>query len=157
MVLITVSSTASGNGSISGLCFADANRNGTLDAGEAISGVTITLTNSSTGASQSVHQRNRWRLQLCQPGCSRYRLQQTQPSAYFEGGVNSLTVTLTAGSSLTNQNFVEGGLQPSAIFTRLRTTLVMPIGSTAWQSAIAAGVLIGFHYQQFSVDQPQYS
>ncbi len=50
--LITVTGAASGNGSISGFVFADANKNGVVDTGEAIPGVVIVLTNSTTGATQ---------------------------------------------------------------------------------------------------------
>lgn len=135
--LITVSSSSTGNGSISGFVFADANKNGTVDAGEAIAGVAITLTNSTTGASQQTTSGSDGSYSFSNLAVAGYQLVEQQPAAYFEGGVNTLTVQVAAGSNLTNQNFVEGGLQAGAIYTRLRTTLVMPVGSAAWQSAIA--------------------
>ena len=135
--LITVSSSTTGNGSISGFVFADANKNGTVDAGEAIAGVAITLSNSTTGASQQTTSSSDGSYSFSNLAVAGYQLVEQQPVAYFEGGVNTLTVQVAAGSNLTNQNFVEGGLQPGAIYTRLRTTLVMPVGSTAWQNAIA--------------------
>ena len=135
--LITVSANSSGNGTISGFVFADANKNGTVDAGEAIAGVAIKLTNSTTGATQQTTSGSDGSYSFTNLAAAGYQLQETQPAAYFEGGVNTLTVQLTSAANLTNQNFVEGGLQPFAIYTRLRTTLVMPVGSSAWQSAIA--------------------
>lgn len=135
--LITVAGGTSGNGSIGGFVFADANKNGTVDAGEAISGVTITLTNSSTGATRQVTSGSDGTFAFAGLSDGSYQLTEQQPAAYFEGGVNNLTAQVTAGASLTNQNFVEGGLLPSALFTRLRTTLVMPVGSAAWQNAIS--------------------
>ncbi len=135
--LITVTGNSTGNNSISGFVFADANRNGAIDAGEAISGVTITLTNSTTGAAQQTTTASDGSYSFSNLAAAGYQLAEQQPSAYFEGGVNSLNVQLVAGTPLTNQNFIEGGLLPAALFTRLRTTLVMPVGSAAWQSAIA--------------------
>lgn len=134
--LITITASGSGNGSISGFVFADANKNGTVDVGEAIPGVVITLTNSSTGATQQATTGSDGSYSFSNLSAAGYQLQEQQPAAYFEGGVNSLTVQVAAGTALTNQNFVEGGLAPAAIFTRLRTTLVMPVGSAAWQSAV---------------------
>lgn len=135
--LITVTTGSSGNGSIAGFVFADANKNGTVDVGEAIPGVTITLTNTTTSNTQTATSASDGSFSFSNLAAGSYQLTEQQPAAYFEGGVNTLTAQVAAGSNLTNQNFVEGGLLPSAIGTRLRTTLVMPVGSTAWQSAVA--------------------
>ncbi len=135
--LLTVIATPIGNRAIGGFVFADANRNDTLDVGEAIPGVTLTLTNLATGATQQTTTAADGRYSFSNLVAGAYQISEQQPAAYFEGGVNSLTVQLTAGSDLNNQNFIEGGLNPAAIFTRLRTTLVMPVGSMPWQNAIA--------------------
>lgn len=135
--LTVLASTPTGNGSVTGFVFADANTNSTVDAGEAISGVVVTITNTATGVATQTSSLSDGSYTFQNLAAGNYQIQQQQPAAFFEGGVNTLTVAVTAGSNLTGQNFVEGGLQPAAIFTRLRTTLAMPVNSTLWQSTIA--------------------
>lgn len=135
--LTVLASTPTGNGSVTGFVYADANKNSTVDPGEAISGVIVTLTNTATGITSQANSLSDGSYTFPNLDAGNYQIQQQQPAAFFEGGVNTLTVAVTAGSNLTGQNFVEGGLQPAAIFTRLRTTLAMPVNSTVWQSTIA--------------------
>jgi hypothetical protein len=66
-----------------------------------------------------------------------YRIQQKQPVAFINGGPNEIVVTLADGQALTDQNFRELGLRPEYVYNRLFTTLVMPVGSTAWTDTIA--------------------
>ncbi|QDV23129.1 cohesin domain-containing protein [Aureliella helgolandensis] len=133
-ILVTSDSTG-GDDSISGFVFADANRDNLLSSGEAIPGVTITLTNSSGVQQQAVTDGNgRYEFLNLAPG--NYSLQEEQPAAFVDGGSNTLNVALAAASDLTNQNFVEGGLLPQYLYTRLRATVVQPVGSAAWQAQI---------------------
>jgi hypothetical protein len=71
-----------------------------------------------------------------------YRIEQTQPNAFIDGGQNALTVSVTAIQNLAGQNFRELGLKPAFLSNRLLTTLVMPVGSDNWQSSIAQIVLL---------------
>ncbi|QDV82500.1 cohesin domain-containing protein [Stieleria magnilauensis] len=133
----TLTIVATGSETISGFVFADANANGSLDAGEAIPGVTITLVNTTSGAQQQTVTAADGSYQFTELPAGSYTITQQQPVAYLDGGDNELTVTLTAGEALQDQNFTELGLLPSFLYNRLLTTLVMPIGSDAWSNEIA--------------------
>ncbi|MCC9601138.1 carboxypeptidase regulatory-like domain-containing protein [Stieleria sp. JC731] len=128
--------TATGDDSISGFVFADANGNGQIDSGEAIGGVTITLTNNSTDAQVQVETDSDGAYQFTDLAAGSYTLTQTQPTAFAEGGANTISLTLTTGSSLEDQNFIEGGLLPQYFRTRLLSTSVMPVGSTDWATEV---------------------
>ncbi|PAY17735.1 fibronectin-binding protein [Rhodopirellula sp. SM50] len=132
----TLTIVASGSETISGFVFADANANGSLDAGEAISGVTITLVNTTSGAQQQTVTAADGSYQFTELPVGTYTITQQQPVAYLDGGDNELTATLTAGDALQDQNFTELGLLPSFLYNRLLTTLVMPVGSDAWSDEI---------------------
>ncbi|MCS7466266.1 cohesin domain-containing protein [Stieleria sp. ICT_E10.1] len=132
----TLTIVASGSETISGFVFADADANGSLDAGEAIPGVTITLVNTTSGAQQQTVTAADGRYQFTELPAGTYTITQQQPVAYLDDGDNELTATLTAGDALQDQNFTELGLLPAFLYNRLLTTLVMPIGSDAWSSEI---------------------
>ncbi|WP_147869307.1 cohesin domain-containing protein [Stieleria maiorica] len=132
----TLTIIQTGSDTISGAVFADANANDQLDSGEAIPGVTITLTDTATGAQQQTVTAADGSYQFSDLTPGTYTLTQQQPVAYLDGGQNELTATLTAGEALDNQDFVEIGLHPAYLYNRLFTTLVLPVGSDAWTSQI---------------------
>ncbi len=133
---VLVAGNGNGSDSISGFVFVDADTNGSLSLGEAIPGVTITLTNTTTGAQLQALTDNdgRYSFTSLQPG--NYQLVQQQPRAYLDGGNNQLDVQLASGVALENQNFVEVSLLPQFIYTRLLTTSVQPLDSAGWRSQI---------------------
>lgn len=133
--LLTI--VAGGSSSVSGFVYADANGNNIPDTGEAISGVTITIVNSTSNQQQQAVTDENGRYAFSNLDAGTYQLSEHQPVAYLEGGVNELGITLTVGQSLENQNFRESGLLPQYIYNRLLTTLTQPVGSTAWTEQIA--------------------
>ncbi len=133
--LITVTA-GSGNESIGGFVYADTNTNNTPELVEGIPGVVITLTNVATGETQQATTDATGRYDFDNLSPAAYRIEETQPVAYLEGGVNELSVTVTTDQTLADQNFRELGLLPQYVYNRLHTTLVRPIGSTAWTDTI---------------------
>ncbi len=133
--LITISSS-SGNDRIAGFVFADTNSNSTVDSLEGIAGVTITLTNGS-GVTRTATTAADGSYEITGLAAGSYTITQTQPTAYTDGGSNTLNVTLVSGTALTNQNFRELGLLASFLYNRLQTTSVLPVGSTNWTTGIA--------------------
>ncbi len=127
---------APGVDAISGFVFADGDQNGSLSPGEAIPGVTITLRNATTGAQQQAltNSEGRYAFTGLQPGS--YQILQQQPLAYIDGGTNQLDVQLVSGVALANQNFVEVGLLPQFVYTRLLSTSVQPMDSPQWRVQI---------------------
>lgn len=134
--LLTITGDATGSDSISGFVYADANGDNVVGTGEAIPGVTITLVNTTTGAEQQTTTGEDGSYQFTQLAAGTYRIVQTQPSAYLDGGDNELTVSLTDGSALEDQDFRELGLLPQYIYNRLLTTRVLPVGSSEWNDTI---------------------
>ncbi|MDM4019172.1 cohesin domain-containing protein [Roseiconus lacunae] len=128
--------TNGGTDSISGFVFADANGNGELDSGEAIGGVTIVLTNTGTDQQFETVTDADGSYSFTDLAAGSYTVAQQQPVAYQDGGNNVLSVTLATGDAIEDQNFVEVGLLPQYVYTRLMTTLVMPVGSTSWSNEI---------------------
>lgn len=117
---------------IAGFVFADTNNDNLPGALEGIPGVTITLINLETGAQRQTTSDDRGAFEFTQVAAGRYRVVQTQPLAYLEGGPNELTVDLAAGQNLENQNFRELGLRAAFVYNRLLTTTALPIGSPPW-------------------------
>lgn len=134
--LITITAAATSDDSISGFVYADANNDNLIGTGEAIPGVTITLTNTSTGAELQTTTDADGVYEFTDLAPGEYEMVQSQPVAYLDSGVNELTVTLAEDTALEDQNFRELGLLPQYIFNRLHTTTVMPVGSDTWKDAI---------------------
>lgn len=132
--LITV--TAGSSQIIGGFVYADTNTNNTRELVEGIPGVVITLTNVATGATKQTTTDSTGRYEFKDLSPATYRVDETQPIAYLEGGVNQLSVTLGANQTVADQNFRELGLLPQYLYNRLHTTLVRPVGSTAWTDTI---------------------
>ncbi|OYP39075.1 cohesin domain-containing protein [Rhodopirellula sp. MGV] len=128
--------TTGGTDVISGAVYADANGNGQMDAGEAIGGVTITLTNDSTDEQFQTVTDTDGSYEFTELTPGDYTITESQPVAFIDGGNNELSVTLTAGTPADDQDFVEDGLLPQYLYTRLLTTLVMPVGSTSWSNEV---------------------
>ncbi|EMB15741.1 fibrinogen-binding protein [Rhodopirellula europaea 6C] len=135
--LITITAAATGDDSISGFVYADANNDNVVGTGEAIPGVTITLTNTSTGAEIQTTTDVDGSYEFTDLAPGDYEIVQSQPVAYLDSGVNELTVTLVEGTALEDQNFRELGLLPQYIFNRLHTNTVLPVGSDNWNDAIS--------------------
>lgn len=132
--LITV--TAASSQIIGGFVYADTNTNNTRELVEGIPGVVITLTNVATGVTEQTTTDATGRYEFRDLSPATYRVDQTQPIAYLEGGVNQLSVALAANQTVADQNFRELGLLPQYLYNRLHTTLVRPVGSTAWTDTI---------------------
>lgn len=138
--LITVTEVVvppTGNAMVSGTVYADVNNNNQPDATEGLPGVTVTLVNITTNAQLQSTTRSDGRYEFTDVAPGSYRIQELQPAAYLDGGTNEISMELVAGQDLTGQDFRELGLRPEFIYNRLFTTLVMPIGSANWGSAIA--------------------
>jgi hypothetical protein len=125
-----------GDAMVSGTVYADVNNNNQPDSTEGLPGVTVTLVNTTTNAQVQTTTLSDGRYQFANLAPGSYRIQELQPAAYLDGGVNELSIELVAGQDLTGQDFRELGLRPEFIYNRLFTTLVMPIGSANWVSAI---------------------
>ncbi len=121
---------------IGGFVYADTNLNNTPEAVEGIPGVIITLANTTTGITQQATTTANGSYEFLNLVAGTYTVTETQPIAYLEGGVNSLTVSLASGQVLADQNFRELGLLPQFIYNRLLTTTVLPVGSTPWTNEI---------------------
>ncbi len=135
---ITVaSSTTDGAAQIAGFVYADSNQDSLVSSFEGISGCQVTLVNVSTGSRQVTTTAADGSYQFANLAAGNFRIEQTQPNAFVDGGQNQLVITLTSSQSLTNQDFREIGLKPAFVSNRLLTTLVMPVGSANWQSSIS--------------------
>ena len=117
---------------IAGFVYADTNNDNLPGALEGIPGVTITLINVQNGAQRQTTTDDNGAFEFTQVAAGRYRVVQTQPLAYLEGGANELTVDLAAGQNLEDQNFRELGLRAAFVYNRLLTTTALPIGSPPW-------------------------
>ncbi|TWU19170.1 Serine-aspartate repeat-containing protein D precursor [Allorhodopirellula heiligendammensis] len=133
--LITVTGN-SGNESIGGFVYADTNTNNTPELVEGIPGVVITLTNVATGETLQTTTDATGRYDFADLSPATYRIEESQPIAYLEGGVNELSVTIVVDQTIADQNFRELGLLPQYVYNRLHTTVVQPVGSTAWTDTI---------------------
>lgn len=145
-----VSGTADGLAQIAGFVFADSNQDFLVSSFEGISGASVTLVNVGTGVSQQTTTDADGRYQFTNLTPGNYRIEQTQPNAFIDGGQNQLVVTLSASQSLTSQDFREIGLKPAFISNRLLTTLVMPVGSDNWQSSISRIIQLADSTQSFN-------
>lgn len=123
---------------ISGTVYADTNTNNTPDLNEGIPGVVITLVNVSTNATRETTTGDNGQFEFLNVAAGTYRITQTHPQAYIDGGTNELTATLAAGQNLANQNFREIGLRAAYLYNRLAATSALPVGSSNWVSALRA-------------------
>ena len=135
-IIVSAEDPGSGSDRISGFVFADANLDGSLSLGEGIPGVTITLRNTTTGAEQQTQTAidGSYDFEDLAPGS--YQLIQRQPVAYIDGGTNQLNVQLVEGVAREGQNFIERGLLPAFVYTRLLTTSLQPVDSSLWRAQI---------------------
>jgi VCBS repeat-containing protein len=123
---VTVSATTTATtGTISGFVYFDVNNNGVFDPGElAIGDVTITMTGTKTSDNSAVNQTAKtasdgsYSFSTLDPGS--YTLKETQPAFVIDGkdtigsqggtaGSDQFTITVTAGTAGTNNNFGEIG------------------------------------------------
>lgn len=121
---------------IAGFVYADTNNDNLPGALEGIPGVTITLINVQDGSQRQTTTDATGAFEFTQLPAGRYRIVQTQPLAYLEGGVNEHTVDLAAGQNLENQNFRELGLRAAFVYNRLLTTTALPVGSAPWVAVL---------------------
>jgi hypothetical protein len=117
---------------ISGFVYADTNNDNMPGPLEGIPGVEVTLINLQTNAQQRTVTNSVGAFEFTGLTSGNYRIVQTQPLAYLDGGPNELNVQLPVGGNLTNQNFRELGLRPQFVYNRLLTTTALPIGSPTW-------------------------
>ena len=124
---------------IAGTVFADTNTDNTPNQFEGIPGVVITLVNVATNATRVTTTGDNGQFEFLNVAAGNYRIVQTQPTAYIDGGPNDpneLTVTLAAGQNLANRNFREIGLRAAYVYNRLAMTSTLPVGSPAWISTL---------------------
>lgn len=124
---------------IAGTVFVDANADGAPSASEGIPGVVITLVNVATNATRETTTGDNGQFEFLDVAAGNYRIVQTQPTAYLDGGPNhpnELTVTLAVGQNLANQNFREIGLRAAYVYNRLAMTSTLLVGSPAWISTL---------------------
>jgi len=121
---------------IAGTVFADANNDNQIGEFEGIPGVIITLVNVATNASVQTTTGDDGRFEFINVAAGNYRIVQTHPTAYRDGGNNEISATLAVGQNLANQNFREFGLRPAFVYNRLLTTTVMPVGSPNWIASL---------------------
>jgi VCBS repeat-containing protein len=123
-VTATTTNTAT-TGTLSGFVYFDVNNNGVFDNGElAIGDVTVTLTGTKTSDSSAVNLTTKtasdgsYSFSTLDPGS--YKLKETQPAFVIDGkdtigsqggtvGSDQFTITLTADTAGTNNNFGELG------------------------------------------------
>ncbi len=122
--------------SISGVVYADTNGNHQPDSFEGVPRVRIVLVGPGDGQQRETYTDDNGQYQFQGLAAGAYQIQEQQPAALLDGGTNSISVTLAAGQSLTNQNFRELGLRPEYVYNRLFTTTALPVGSTNWNSVV---------------------
>lgn len=117
---------------IAGTVYADTNSDNTPGEFAGIPGVLITLVNVSTNATRETTTDDNGQFEFLNVAAGNYRIVQTHPQAYIDGGNNELTATLAVGQNLANQNFREIGLRAEYVYNRLATSFALPLGSAAW-------------------------
>jgi len=117
---------------IAGTVFADTNADNTPSQFEGIPGVSITLVNVSTNATRVTTTGDDGQFEFLNVAAGNYRIVQTHPQAYIDGGTNEITAALAVGQNLANQNFREVGLRAAFLYNRLSTTSALPVGSDSW-------------------------
>jgi len=126
---------------IGGTVYADTNLDNAPSPFEGIPGVRITLVNVATNVERETTTDDNGQFEFLNVAAGNYRIVQTQPTAYIDGGPNDpneLTVTLVAGQNLANQNFREIGLRAAYVYNRLAMRSTLPVGSPAWTSTLRA-------------------
>jgi hypothetical protein len=124
------------NAVVSGFLFADTNGNQQPDVLEGLANFVVILVDSS-GARRETRTAVDGQYQFADLPPGSYTLQAPQSAAYLNGGPDEIAVELESGENLANQNFRELGLRPEFVYSRLFTTLVMPVGSNPWMAALA--------------------
>jgi len=135
-LIVVTDATPGQSDRIAGIVFADTNGDNQPGPLEGIPGVRITLVNVATNATIETTTNDTGQYEFLNVPAGNYRIEQTQPTAYLDGGNNQLTVTLAVGQNLANQNFRELGLRAAFVFNRLATTSAQPVGSPAWINAL---------------------
>lgn len=127
----------SGLAQVSGVVYADSNADLSPSAFEGIPGVLVSLLNVSSGISQQATTASdgSYRFTNLTPGS--YRIIQSHPRAFIDGGQNQLDLSLAPNQIASSQNFREIGLRPEFVSNRFLMTLVMPVGSDSWQTAVS--------------------
>ena len=133
--LITFVGTG-GTASVSGVVYADTNDNDQPDEFEGIPGVRVILVNQDNDEQREAFTDDDGGYEFVDLPAGSYTIEEQQPAAFLDGGANEISVDLTDGEGLADQDFRELGLRPEYVFNRLFTTLVMPVGSTEWGDAI---------------------
>lgn len=134
---ITVTENDTGQADrIGGTVYADADNDHTVDPGEALPGVTITLIEVATGQQRTAVTDDDGQFQFTDLPAGQYRLVQTQPLAYLDGGNNEIELALAVGENQASHDFRELGLRAAYLGNRLASTIVMPPGSTGWTTAL---------------------
>lgn len=123
---------------IAGTVYADTNTDNSPGSLEGIPGVLITLVNVATNATRETTTGDNGQFEFLNVAAGNYRITQTHPQAYIDGGTNELTAILAVGQNLADQNFREFGLRAAYVFNRLATTSALPVGSTAWVNTLRA-------------------
>ncbi len=124
-------------GRISGMVYADYDRDGQPGYGEGLPGVLISLYSSDTLLRQTWTDQDGW-YEFADLPAGTYRVVERQPAALIDGGPNEFTVDATGQLAATSVHFRELGLRSQYVFLRLMSTTAMPIGSDAWTQAISA-------------------
>jgi hypothetical protein len=151
-VNFTASSTASGwtldaksavinfqtvvSGSISGWAYVDANRNGKIDAGECLPGVTISL--DGPAKKTTTTDDNGW-YQFSGLPAGTYQVSETHPKACLPGGPDSIAANVVNGQD-SRVDFWDGGLRPGCIPNRVLATSSLPVGSAQWNQVMRQAV-----------------
>ena len=116
---ITVTSTqVTPSGDISGYVYSDANRNGVMDTGEELPGVTIALYQQNaagnwvavSGETSQVTDDTGW-YQFSSLPATVYQVVEGQPAAFLPGGPDAVVVNLTSGGNQT-VDFWNGDIRP---------------------------------------------
>lgn len=126
-----------GPGSLAGVVFADANRNGLHEPAEGVPGVKLSLYDAQGTLLQETFTDHHGWYEFRELPAGQYRLEQRQPASMIDGGDNERNVSLALGEQRADLNFRELGLRPEYVFNRLLATTVQPSGSAPWTELVA--------------------
>lgn len=117
---------------VSGTVFADTNENNQPDPLEGVPRVRITLKSTDGAQELSTFTDDSGVYEFRDLSAGSYVIEQQQPAAFLDGGPNELSVQITEGQQLADQDFRERGLRPEFVYNRLYSTAALPVGSAAW-------------------------